>query len=208
MSNKNEPGELESSDEIVSARKLTDRPALLRDFWRGRYQSTYGELFDDVSEFGRYGIIAEYIQRICPAASVLDIGCGTGILSAFLSPDVNYLGVDLCDDAIAAAKKRFPAKDFVCTDVRDFNSERKFEAVVFNESLYYLAPDDINKLLGRVASWTVHPHLIIISFYSLDKEGKETFDILSEYISVFDGVRIDKLNGVNSWTVVCGFLNS
>jgi 2-polyprenyl-3-methyl-5-hydroxy-6-metoxy-1,4-benzoquinol methylase len=204
---RNKKNDETSSPEVVAARKYSDEPALLRTFWEERYQHVYAELFDDPSEFGRYGVIAEYIQRLCPNSPVLDIGCGTGILSAFLSETVNYSGIDVSASAIEIAKRRFPTRNFQCIDVRDFTSGRDFKTIVFNESLYYLNAPDVHKLLNRVATWTMDPHLMIISYYSDNKEAKETFDICATYMSIIDGVRIDKLKHVHSWTVICGFLN-
>jgi predicted TPR repeat methyltransferase len=197
----------QSSPEVVAARKYSDQPELLQAFWQERYQCVYAELFDDKSEFGRYGVIAEYIQRLCPDSPLLDIGCGTGLLSMFLSNAVNYCGIDLSDSAIKIAKRRFPARRFLCTDVRDFTSSREFKIIVFNESLYYLNSTDVHKILKRVAAWTIYPHLIIMSFYSENKEAQETFDIFSTYVSIIDGVRVEKMDGLHSWSVVCGFLN-
>lgn len=47
--------------------------------------------------------------RARPGERIVDIGCGTGDLLAYL-PDVQYVGYDISEDYIEAARKRFGAR--------------------------------------------------------------------------------------------------
>ena len=52
--------------------------------------------------------------------SVLDLGCGNGMLPAFLADTTGYLGVDLCSERIGVASGRWPEREFVVADIFDF----------------------------------------------------------------------------------------
>lgn len=53
---------------------------------------------------------------------LLDVGCGPGLLLDYLAAsgregDVEYLGVDLSESMVQAARERWPDHQFVCTDL-------------------------------------------------------------------------------------------
>ena len=53
---------------------------------------------------------------------VLDLGCGTGALLGFMPEGVEYVGVDVDERYIAAARKRYGTRaEFVCADGRATN---------------------------------------------------------------------------------------
>lgn len=68
----------------------------------------------------RLAIVAAYV-RAFGLRRVLDVGCGTGDLLAFLPPDVTYVGVDIAPTAVETAQRRFaerPNSYFFCADFR------------------------------------------------------------------------------------------
>jgi SAM-dependent methyltransferase len=80
--------------------------SLTRDTWEQEYASGYWERMDVLPELGRYSIIAGYCNFLKPQGSILDIGCGKGLLAKRLSRglDTLYLGVDLSTFAIDQAR--------------------------------------------------------------------------------------------------------
>lgn len=70
----------------------------------------------------RKTVIRDHI-RAAPGAKILDIGCGTGELLSYLSPDIQYVGFDLSQDYIEAARARNGSRGrFECCDVADFDA--------------------------------------------------------------------------------------
>ena len=69
--------------------------------------------------------------------SVLDVGCGTGILYNLLSQKniYNYVGVDISEKMLAKFKEGFPDVDLVCGDFENeaLELKRKFDyCIIFN----------------------------------------------------------------------------
>lgn len=100
-------------------------------------------------------------------ASVLDIGCGTGVLRTRLGDqDVSsYVGVDLSDAAIERARQRSLAdSDFVVGDAADpAMALDPADVVVLNEMLYYVADPD--EFLERVERLVRPGGLVIVSMW-------------------------------------------
>jgi len=108
----------------------------------------------------RYAAIAEQIDGR-KAKTVLDVGCGTAVLSSFLSVDIIYKGVEPSSKAVAEAKTRNVS--VVHATAEEFSPDHIWDSMVFNEVLYY-AMDPIGLL--RKYSRALRPSgTIIISIF-------------------------------------------
>jgi trans-aconitate methyltransferase len=85
--------------------------------------------------------ILGYCQFLNPD-SILDAGCGEGLLAEKLKllPYTSYLGIDVSGAAIASATARLgdARSRFIVADAWAFESDARFDVIVFNQSLYYL----------------------------------------------------------------------
>lgn len=98
-------------------------------------------------------------------ASVLDIGCGEGSISDFLTTNQKqkYVGVDLAKEAIVAAKKaRGPPLKFVHAAAHLFQPNHKFDAIIFSDVLYYV---EHVKVLKQYEGYLNPDGIIIISIF-------------------------------------------
>jgi len=85
---------------------------------------------------GRRAITRALLHRMLPPSKetfILDVGCGTGGMTAALAQEYSCAGIDPIPEAVALARKRFPSIDFRCGDV----------------------PDDCRDLLGRADAVTI-----------------------------------------------------
>lgn len=108
--------------------------------WNEQYGAGKWAYLRDPGELARYGILVAFCERLTPCRRVLDVGCGEGILRDLLrrGDDRRYLGIDVSEVAIEAARSRADADDeFRVADAETFATEERFDAVVLNESLYY-----------------------------------------------------------------------
>ncbi len=96
------------------------------------YQSSHGFVW----QFGR-----DLLKMLAPKPGerILDVGCGTGQLTADIANSgARVVGIDLSAKMIAAAKENFPAVHFEVADIAtsDFNEE--FDAVFSNAALHWV----------------------------------------------------------------------
>jgi len=94
--------------------------------------------------------------RVSAPRSVVDLGCGTGALTAALAerwPGAAVTGVDASREMLAAAAEHVaPGRvRFVAGDVRDWAPAGPVDVVVSNAVLHWVPGHDL--LLGRWASW-------------------------------------------------------
>lgn len=96
---------------------------------------------------------------------ILDIGCGPGDILAYL-PEVEYLGFDMSEKYIIAAKKRFSNRGtFLCkkVDREAIKGVAKFDIVLANGILHHL--DDYEALqLFELAYSTMKPSGKLVTF--------------------------------------------
>ncbi len=143
---------IKAEQEQINA-KYNDNEAL-KKFWGQRYEETYSHLLDSRNEFGRYGVIAEYLTRVIQKGRVLDVGCGTGILAELIDKDLLiYTGLDISEEAIKIARQKMPEMSsvFHTTRFEEYRPDHTFDALVANEVLYYINTgiffDQCNRLL-------------------------------------------------------------
>jgi 2-polyprenyl-3-methyl-5-hydroxy-6-metoxy-1,4-benzoquinol methylase len=98
-----------------------------------------------------------------PNGSVLDIGCGEGTLSDFLTPDqkTKYLGVDISKEAVRIGRTK-RGLNFVQGEAETFIPDHNFDVIVFNEMLYYVEHVDVMK---RFAKFLNPNGIIVISVW-------------------------------------------
>ena len=105
--------------------------------------------------------LAESIAHLHPA-SILELGCGTGIYAGMLNkqfPHAEYYGVDSNPEALAIARRRNPDLEFVEMDVRAIRKDVTYDLVCAHAFLKHFLLDDWVNLfpkflsLGRVAQF-------------------------------------------------------
>lgn len=109
--------------------------------WDAQYARGHWDLLRDPAELARYGSLLAFCQRLTPARTWLDVGCGDGLLRDLLrSPGYDrYVGIDLSEEAIERARRSADQRDIlVAANAESFEPGETFDAVVLNESLYYL----------------------------------------------------------------------
>lgn len=102
----------------------------------------YDERFSYVSYLGRGAV-----EWLAPRQEerILDVGCGTGSLSAQIAMSgATVCGIDSDAGMIARAAANHPNIEFRVTDARDFSASEPFDAVFSNAALHWIPhPHDV-----------------------------------------------------------------
>lgn len=132
--------------EDVSSRTSAEKPPPVK--WDPATYLRFGELRV------RPGI--ELMARIpdIDPRTVVDLGCGTGDLTAALArrwPDAVVVGVDSSTEMLEEATKHHPSVHFVHARIEDWEPEVPPDLVYSNAALHWL--DDHSTLFTRLRSW-------------------------------------------------------
>ena len=138
--------------------------------WDRQYSSSTWTYLSGLEQLPRYAVIEGWRRRLKPRGSVLDLGCGEGVLldQIPVADDVNYTGVDLSRVAIDAATRKVrnaAIERFVCADLVTFQPPpgAAFDVIVFNEVLYYL--EDPIATINRYRAVLGRDGLVIVSVF-------------------------------------------
>ncbi|WP_370950281.1 class I SAM-dependent methyltransferase [Amycolatopsis sp. cg5] len=129
--------------------------------------ATAAELFDDIGAgyeeaFGRPPVVdravRELLDRLPPAARVLDIGSGTGrpVAHDLASAGCRVTGIDVSGVMVEIARSQVPSAEFVHADVRAWDSpEASWDAVCAFFPFLQMSRADTGSVLANIARWLV-----------------------------------------------------
>ena len=113
----------------------------------------------------RNRLISSTIRAHFPdAASLLEVGCGTGFVLAGLRrdfPSVRLVGLELLGEGIEVARSRVPDAEFVQLDARELPFDGEFDVVGSFDVLEHV-PDDVGALAGMRRSLRPGGGLILL----------------------------------------------
>jgi len=137
-----------------------------KEVWEEQYRQGGWELMRRFDEVARYSVIAAYLHHLRPGGSVLDVGCGEGLLADHLRPFgySRYLGVDLSETAIGQAAGRTDATTaFAAADAESYVPPERWDAIVFNECVYYF--NDPVGTVGRYEAFLAEGGVFVVSTF-------------------------------------------
>ncbi|MEV7970200.1 class I SAM-dependent methyltransferase [Sphaerisporangium sp. NPDC088356] len=145
---------------------------------------------------------AKYIrERNASASALLDVACGTGRnLLSFADAFEHVEGVDLAEDMLRVAQKRLPGVPLHQGDMKDFDLDRRFDAVTcLFSAIGYL--DDAEQLNAALRCFGRHlnPGGVIVVEPWYFPENAQSGRVMGDVVTV-DGQTIARL----SHTVVEG----
>jgi len=111
--------------------------------------SSYDQHCEFVFEYGE-GVV----EWLDPQSGerVLDLGCGTGHLTAIIAEQSrDAVGIDNAADMIAEARATHDAPTFEHADAREFAFEEPFDAVFSNAALHWIPGPGHDAVLSRVS---------------------------------------------------------
>ena len=107
-----------------------------------------------------YGAAVWAMETTAPKPAILDIGAGTGLLSAFLLekfPDARLTLMDISENMLDMARKRFatrPDTEYIVCDYSRSELGGPYDLVCSALSIHHLSPEDKRQLFGRIFTCT------------------------------------------------------
>ena len=112
--------------------------------------------------------------------TILEVGCGEGAVSDFLTPaqKLGYVGIDISNEAVSIAKTKRKAggMQFVHATAHKYEPSGKFDVIIFSEVLYYT---DYEKILDQYATYMNPNGIVIISIFQMT--GKPKYENIFAY---------------------------
>lgn len=115
---------------------------------RRKFIPCYNGFYNDTTRF-----IASNIPQ---PKLILDLGAGTGLLSYFWYqqfPDSEYVLVDIADDMLNVARKRFESKDNISYQILNYSKalpHKDFDTIISALSIHHLEDENKSALFHRI----------------------------------------------------------
>lgn len=144
----------------------------LKEITINSYDKTATEYYKIVSEFTLLPEIFEFIKLVKNDGRILDLGCGPGHHSKYLSNlDFKVTGIDLSSEMIKLAKREFTGLDFRVMDILDLDfEENSFDGIWASASLLHINKNQLGLVLIKIKEILVENGVFYISL----KQGEDS----------------------------------
>jgi SAM-dependent methyltransferase len=137
-----------------------------QDYWDEKLNGPFRPyLGGTVKVETRNAVALALLALLAPGARrLLDVGCASGSLARAPGAErYHYTGTDISDVAISEGRRLSPDRRFIRTSLESFEPEGEFDAIIFNEVLYYLAPDAASAETRRYAGHLAAGGVLMVS---------------------------------------------
>jgi SAM-dependent methyltransferase len=115
-------------------------------------------IFDQMYTSGKWNFddkspeLISAVEDYSSGGAILILGCGNASIVAHLKRDTFHylLGIDISPEAISMARRQADEKvHFEVGNIREYHCARKFDVILFAESLYYIKAIERESILKR-----------------------------------------------------------
>jgi ubiquinone/menaquinone biosynthesis C-methylase UbiE len=123
----------------------------------------------------KVGYLERTTAALSPNASVLDLGCGPGLQSAWLSERFRTVGADISRGQLALARQRVPGASFLLADMSSLAfAPQSFDAIVAFYSIIHLPREEHAALFTSMHRWLKAGGRLLVVLGANDTEGSES----------------------------------
>jgi 2-polyprenyl-3-methyl-5-hydroxy-6-metoxy-1,4-benzoquinol methylase len=180
--------------------------------WDASYRQHDWDYLAGIAETPRYALVAGYIHKLVGGGSVLDAGCGEGVLIDYL--DLNrfkYCGFDISPTAIERAQLRHANVELLVASAENFipRDNDKYDVIAFTEVLAQVE-SPVATLARFRAFLRPAGHIIVSQFHSPNPESKGTIfkrafeaEIAAGRVNVVATSEVLNCTTGLRWTIYC-----
>lgn len=110
--------------------------------------------------------VDEMLTHLSKGAKILDVGCGSGkpIAAYLIEKGFSVYGVDISPKQIDYAKKTIPEERLFVSDICDFETTLRFDAIVCWFALFHLHVDCYLDVLKKFQAFSEPKGILLITF--------------------------------------------
>jgi|SRR5579872_1666248 SAM-dependent methyltransferase len=152
-----------------------------------------------------------FIALLPRAASVLDLGCGSGspVAKYMAGHGVRVTGVDSSPTLISLCRERLPDHEWLVHDMRSLRLSRQFDGVLAWDSFFHLTPEDQRRMFDVFARHAAQSAVLMFNTGPAQGEGAGEYRgdplyhaslSVDEYRSLLSGIGFDvAAHAVEDW---------
>jgi SAM-dependent methyltransferase len=122
--------------------------------------------------------VTELGRKKSETQSILDVGCGYGSLLELIrkrDASLAYIGIDLCEPMIAAARSMYPEASWLNGDILDLNDREQYDYVVCNGVL-------TQKLGATISEMDDYLRALVTCMFNLCRIGI-AFNVMTTHVN-------------------------
>jgi 2-polyprenyl-3-methyl-5-hydroxy-6-metoxy-1,4-benzoquinol methylase len=123
----------------------------------------------------------QFISLLKPGDVVLDVGCGTGVKSKYLTEKgLKVVGIDFSEKMIEIAKREVHQGTFRVMDMHDLSSlHQKFDAIFVQAALLHIPKAQVSKVLSGLIDRLKKKGYLYVGVKKI-RQGKKDEEIVKE----------------------------
>ncbi len=168
-----------------------------KEQWDSEYKESAWNLLYHLREQAHYAVSLSYIIHLRPMPSILDVGCGEGLLYRGLRPYgyAQYTGIDFSEAAIARCASYCDEKtSFIAANAEEYVPDRIFDVILFSESLNCL--NEPRKAMERYGAYLAKDGIFVVSLWR-NARGQAIRRVLKSKFPLIDETLVTNSKG--SW---------